>query len=178
MKVFQAMMASLVLACPQAPEGKKRPNGEDMHRFLMFAVFEGLWEDGADPVLLRELRKNPFEFFIPKCSICDAVRQGFDVYLASPKSALSQDCKGPGLPPAIAADLKSATREGKIEGIRKLVERCVTRRFDRLKMSAEEKSVMEEFLAEAMKQGLSAKEDSFGATCPSCMGATRGKPKK
>ena len=176
MKTTMALLAVLAVL-PQA-EQKKAPTREDMHRFLLFAVFEGLWEDGADPAILKELRKNPFEYFVPKCLSCDPVRQGFDVYLASPKSALSNDCKGAGLPKDLSDDLKNPDRKARMEWLRKLNERYVNRRFDRVKMSPQDREVIETFLQEGRKQGMAAKDDSFGAYCPSCEGALRSKPKK
>jgi hypothetical protein len=175
MKTLIATLA-LLLAVPQAEE-KKAPTREDMRRFLMFAVFEGLWEDGADLAVIKELRKKPFEYFIPKCYLCDAVRQGIDVYLAAPVAALG-DAKGAGLPKPIADALKNPDRTPRLDGLRRLTERYVLRRFDRVKMSDEDRATMESFLQEARKQGMSVKEDSFGAFCPSCEGALRSKPKK
>jgi hypothetical protein len=178
MKTIQATTMAVLLAFPHVPQEKPSPTRADLHRFLFFGVFEGLWEDGANVGLIRELRKNPIDYFVAKCFICDAVRQGFDVYLASPGSALGEDSRGPGLPKEITDDLKNPDRKARLQGIQKLVERYVTRRFDRTRMTAEERKVLEGLLEGARKEGMTVKEASFGESCPSCEGATRAPIRK
>ena len=182
MKALMAGVISAALVAPTIPQAEpaKVPSPADMHRFLLFAVFEGLWEDGADVTLIRTIRANPWTHFVAKCPICDAVGQGMDVYAAAPRSLLNADreVKGIGLPAEIAAELKSETRETRLAGLEHLVERYVKRRFKCVRMTDEETRQMRRLLDEGWGAGMSAKEEKFGSFCPSCNGATGRKPKK
>jgi len=83
---------------------------------------------------------------------------------------------GDGLPKETVEALKSddiKTRHGALE---KLVDKYVTQRFARLKMTEQESDRMRVALKIGMKEGLEAmkrtrSEERFPSSCPSCEGA-------
>lgn len=166
------------LAIPACVQEKKGGvDRAEMHRFLYFAVYEGLWEDGADAALIRSLRVKQDEHFVVKCYICNAVRHAFDAYAAAPNALFGDMGKGTGLPKEIHDDLKDAKRETRLRGLERLVERYISRRYERLRMTEEEKAAMKARLEEERKFAMSVKENSFGEFCPSCEGAVQRKKK-
>src|SRR2546428_204151 len=139
MKTLMIALIGVLVAAPAAvPQAElPKPIGMgDMHRFLFFAVFEGLWEDGANVALIKQVRLNPWDLFIGKCPICNAVGQGFDVYSAAPRPLGEHvEGKGTGLPIEIASDLRSFQRDSRLRGLDHLVDRYVKRRFERIRMT-------------------------------------------
>ncbi|HXX93531.1 MAG TPA: hypothetical protein VEN81_07850 [Planctomycetota bacterium] len=150
-----------------------RTEGELRSRFLFLAVFEGLWEDGADPGVIQAILQKRWDHFIPKCPICHPVSHAFGLYAKSEDVELYPS-RGKGLPKELQDGLRSPERKERLTAILKLVERYVSRRFAQTKMSDEERTNMRQWLWMGRKEGLSMKGGGFGDFCPSCSGATDG----
>jgi hypothetical protein len=172
------MLAVIAAACVTPQAAPPKLDKGDMHRFLFFAVYEGLWEDGFETGSLSPVLKNVEEHFVTKCHICNAVRQAIRAYAFAPKDQLQNEGKGTNPPKEVADGLKSEKREERLKAIQLLVDRYVARRFDRVKMTDDERRQMKSILDDERKRGMSAKGSGFGDFCPSCDGATGAKPKK
>lgn len=163
------------LGCALDPEGEGASDlsAVERSRFLFLAVFEGLWEDGADPALLKPLLENHRLHFVPKCPICTPVAHAMDVYVGSGDSPYWES-RGEVFPEALARALRSSDREARLRGLRDLASRYVARRFERIRIPPAEKQRLRELIAEGEKEGMALLDPGFGTTCPSCSGATRG----
>ena len=162
------MMAAFAMAA--LPQSK--PRTIEPAEFLRKAVVEGLQEDGADRAFVKGCIVEKGELFVPKCRICESVRQGFADYAAAPDNA----GPGKGIPKDIADELKHAARVARLNALERLVDRYVTRNYERLKMSAEERAKLQETLEAWKKNGMKMKElgsPNFGDFCPSCNAAAR-----
>lgn len=163
------ILAGLALvACGQA-KARKIESGE----FLRKAVTEGLKADGADRALVKACITDERNLFVRKCPICEPVRQGFAAYGNDPAPV-----QGKGFPKDIADDLKNPDRLVQLKAVERLVDRYVSRHYERLKMSAEERQAMQAALADGKKEGMKMKElgsPTFGDFCPSCNGAAKAK---
>ena len=167
-------LAALALAaCGQGSEATQtKPRTFEAGEFLRKAVVEGLKEDGADRAFVKECIADKGELFVPKCRICDAVRKGFDEYGAA------QDKPGPGegIPKDIVDELKHAARLARLNALERLVDRYVSRHYERLKMTPEERRALQATLEVWKKNGMKMKElgaPNFGDFCPSCNGAAK-----
>ena len=142
----------------------------DPAEFLRKAVVEGLKEDGADRVFVKECITDRRELFVMKCPICEPVRQGFAEYAKAVPTA------GKGIPKDIVDDLKNPARQTQLKALERLVDRYVSRHYDRLKMSAEDRQKMQAEMEARKKDGMKMKElgsPNFGDFCPSCNGAAK-----
>jgi hypothetical protein len=163
------ILAVLLLAGCSAPPA----SDEDRSRFLLFAVLEGLWADGPDPALLQPLLNQPRDHFVPKCPICTPVAHAVRMYVEGSDVPV-YGARGNGFPKELADGLKSADRAKRLNALQGLVARYVDRRFAR--MSAGERSEMKKYLDVGKQDGMALMEPEFGRACPSCSGATGGKP--
>jgi hypothetical protein len=145
---------------------------KERSRFLMMAVLEGLWEDGAKPDLIQAIVKDPWSVFVPKCPICMPVRHAFRILAAAPPPDM-YDSRGPGLPAALEAQLRDVDVPTRKKGLMALVDRYVERRFERVKMSDEEKGRLRRLIAEGRKIGTGYMNPAPGDFCPSCEGAVK-----
>jgi hypothetical protein len=146
---------------------------EDRSRFLLMAVLEGLWADGPDPELLKPLLDRPRDHFVPKCPICTPVAHAVRMYVESSDVPV-YGARGNAFPRGLAVGLESAERSGRIRALEALVARYVDRRF--AQMSPAERSEMKRTLDVGKQDGMALMEPEFGRACPSCSGATGGKP--
>lgn len=164
-----AAVFAVLLALQDNPQGQAE---KERARFLTMAVFEGLWEDGIQADLLQALAKDNFQLFVPKCPICLPVRHAFQILAAAPPPQI-YDSRGPGLPPAIEAHLRAADLPTRKKGLMALVDRYVERRFERVKMTEEEKGRLKRLIQEGRKLGTSLMNPKAGDFCPSCEGAAK-----
>jgi hypothetical protein len=162
------LVVLLLAGCSAPPVGD-----EDRSRFLLFAVLEGLWADGPDPSLLQPLLNQPRDHFVPKCPICTPVAHAVRMY-AEGSDVPVYGARGNAFPRELADGLKSADRTKRIKALEGLVGRYVDRRFAR--MSAAERAEMKKYLDVGRQDGMALLEPAFGPACPSCTGATGGKP--
>jgi mono/diheme cytochrome c family protein len=164
------LAAVLVQAAPA-----KAPDAAEVQRFLAFAVFEGLWEDGADPALAGQIAREPYEeWFVPKCTICHGVRQGLLSYASAPDETMGGS-RGQAFPKELAAGLRSSKREERLKALGTLVDRYVARRLDRLKLSDDERASFRDALARYKKLAMAILlKAKFPGGCPSCTGASPG----
>lgn len=153
--------------CTGTAQDAEVPDSERT-RFLFFAILEGLWEDGADRLLI--IKGGDRSHFVTKCPICTPVSHAFKVYGESSDVPIYAS-RGPGLPKELEDGLKSEKREERLKAIELLVKRYVDRRFDRLRMTEAQNAAMRQLLEEGRKSGMSMKAKSFGPACPSCEGA-------
>lgn len=162
----------------QVPVEVAKPRLFDSWTFLRGAVVEGLKEDGADRAFVRESIVGKSELFVLKCPICEPVRKGFTEYGSAEPGEKPE--AGKGIPKDIADELRYAARVARLNALERLVDRYVSRHYDRLQMSAEERRRMQTTLEEARKEGMRMKElgptsKTFGDFCPSCNGAAKAK---
>jgi hypothetical protein len=146
---------------------------EASRRFLFFAVFEGLWEDGADPALIKGILGKRSEHFVENCPNCTPVAHAFSVY-ANSTDIDNLPSRGTGLPKDLQDDLKSPNRPTRLKALEKLVDRYVSRRFEQSRMSDDETKKMRNRLQMGKKYAMGLLPESFGDHCPSCSGATKG----
>jgi hypothetical protein len=172
-KIPLLVLASLMLtACRQ----EEKPRKFDSDVFLHGAVVEGLTEDGADRAFVKESLTGQ-ELFVQKCPVCEPVRKGFLDYART--ESKDKPPAGKGLPKEIVEDLQKPDRASKRQALERLVDRYVSRHYDRLKMSTEERRLMHTALEIGKKAGMQMKElgpnKGLFDFCPSCNGATQAK---
>jgi hypothetical protein len=182
------MLASLALAAcepgsdpvalaPQVQVEPKKPRSFDPWGFLRKAVVEGLTEDGVDRVFVKESIAGRRDLFVEKCLICESVRTGFQDYAST--APAEKPASGPGIPKDIVDELRFAARVARLNALERLVDRYVSRHYDRLQMTAEERRLMQTALEDGRKEGMILKElgpnKGFGDFCPSCNGAAKAK---
>ncbi len=160
--------ALLAAGCAASPP----PGVSDAERsrFLLMAVLEGLWEDGADPRLFKPLLEKPLEHFVPKCPLCTPVAHAIRMYVETPDVPV-YGARGSGFPAPIADGLRSPDRAKRVKALENLVARFVARRFERTGANEE----LRKYLEVGKQDGMALMEPGFGDACPSCSGATRVK---
>jgi hypothetical protein len=167
-----SLVAALTLAAP-AWTAQVKPGPLDPAEFLRKAVAEGLKEDGADRAFVKDCIADKRELFVLKCPICEPVRNGF-VEHANAKEPVT----GKGIPKDIVDDLKNPVRLAQLKAIERLVDRYVSRHYERLKMSADDRQKMQAEMDVRKKEGMKMKalgSPKFGDFCPSCNGAAKAK---
>jgi hypothetical protein len=153
------------------------PIGEFLHK----AVVEGLKEDAAERAWVKERLADQRNLFVLKCPICEPIRSGLAEYgNAVPKDPPVAPEEGRGVPKDIVDDLKNPTRLIQLKALERLIDRYVSRHYERLKLTPEERRAMLTALEEGKKQGMEMKElgpqkKDFGDFCPSCNGAAKAK---
>ena len=169
-------IAAAIAAAAAAQENEVK--SIDRTRFLFAAVSEGLAEDGFDPKLAGEIIESARKWFVKKCPVCDAVRLGFIAYKASCDQWPSKGdpWSGSRVPEETMKKLKSEDTATRHKAFESLVSKYVRARFDRFKMTPEQRDRMQELLKVGMKEGLeslkqSGQEAQFPESCPSCEGA-------
>jgi hypothetical protein len=173
------LLAAFVLtACGQGSAAK--PQTIDPGDFLRKAVTEGLKEDGADRAFVKACIADRSSLFVLKCPICEPVRMGFSEYGSSRSGEKPlAPAEGKGIPKDIVDGLKDPARPAGLKGIERLVDRYVSRHYERLGMSADDRKKMQAALEERKKEGMKMKElgpqKDFGDFCPSCNGAAKAK---
>ena len=155
---------------------RRMPIGE----FLRKAMEEGLNEDAADRLWVKERIADQNGLFVLKCPICDPIRKGFAEYgKAQPKESPGAPAEGKGVPKDIVDDLNNSTRLTQLRALERLVDRYVSRHYERLGMNLEERRRMQAALEDGKKEGMRMKElgpqKDFGDFCPSCNGAAKAK---
>lgn len=178
-RISIAAMTAVLLGAPRAQDPPaERPDGETS-RFIFFAVFEGLVEDGApDAVVDRILQKNDkgaYRHFVPGCPIClptinaclaYQLRDRFDEgWKGDPYGA------GPGLPEELAKLLKGESIQELRQGIERLVSRYVDRRCELLRLTEAERAGVRSAIEAGRKQGMKLIGQTDMKECPSCDGA-------
>jgi hypothetical protein len=148
------------------------PEEKELARFLTLAVFDGLWEDGAEADVVKDLAKDDHPVYIYKCPICMPVLHAFKMLAAAPPPPM-YDGRGAGLPKEIVGALKAGDLPTRKKGFEALVKRYVERRFERLKMTDEEKTRLRALIERGRKAGMSYKSLPAGDFCPSCDGASK-----
>jgi len=149
------------------------PEEKELARFITFAVFEGLFEDGAEADVVEAVSNDNFkQLFIPKCPLCLPVLHAFRVMAAAPKPLLF-DGRGKGLPKEVLNALRSADLSARKKGLEALVKRYVDRRFERLKMSDEEQTRLRGLMEAGRKKAMGFNTLQPGDFCPSCDGAAQ-----
>ena len=146
----------------------------DPKEFLQKAVLEGLKEDGADPAFIKDRISGRPELFVIKCPICEPVKQSFAKYASGP----APDKAGKGLPKDIVDDLKNPTRTVQLKALERLVDQYVSRHYERLKMSDQQRKDLQAKLEVLKKEGMRMVDlgDQKGFDfCPSCNGAAKAK---
>ncbi len=174
MKVL--LMASLALAACEQDSVPEKPRTFDSGTFLRDAVVQGLKEDGADRNFVQESLTGQ-DLFVLKCPVCEPVRKGFIEY-GYAKSAQNPPI-GPGIPKDVVDELKKPDRLARLKAVERLVDRYVSRHYDRLKMTGEERRKMRAVLEDGKKEGMGLKEmgpnKGLFDFCPSCNGAAKAK---
>jgi hypothetical protein len=174
------LLASLALAaCGQESKSPPaKPRRISIEEFVHQAVTEGLKEDAADRAWVKERIADQGGLFVLKCPICEPMRRGFAHYgSADPKDTPVAPAPGKGVPKDIVEDLKNPTRLTQLKALERLVGRYVSRHYERLHLSAEERQALRAALEAGKKEGMAMKEyqKGFGDFCPSCDGASKAK---
>ena len=168
--------------CVGSSEGCKTPpetvlGKSDQTRFVMFAVLEGLFRDGANTDLVKEILESPKPgHFVYKCPVCMPVKEAFEMYLVGQDGVFFYPYRpwGKGWPDGMESRLRSLDREVRLSAIKDLVARYVGARFKKLRFTAAERSQMKELLEDAKEFGNSVKKPDFGPSCANCLGAVSG----
>jgi hypothetical protein len=176
------LLAALALtACGQESNGPStKPRRMPMGEFLRNAVLEGLKEDAADRLWVKERLAVQNGLFVLKCPVCDPIRSGLAEYgNTQSKETPGAPAQGKGVPKDIVDDLKNPARLIRLGALERLVDRYVSRHYERLGMNPEERQRMHAALEEGKKEGMRMKElgpqKDFGDFCPSCNGAAKAK---
>lgn len=99
-------------------------------------------------------------------------KDNFQILAAAPPPELF-DSRGPGLPAALEAQLRAADLPTRKKGLMALVDRYVERRFERVKMTDEQKGRLHRAILEGRKRGAGHLNPKAGDFCPSCEGAVK-----
>ncbi len=179
------LVAFALAACGKGSEAAQpaqseapKPRTIEPLEFLRKAVAEGLKEDGADRAFVKECIADKHELFVLKCRICAAVQYGFSEYGSAKVETKPVPAEGKGIPKDIVDELKHATRVARLNALERLVDRYVSRHYERLKLSGEERRTLSAKLEDLKKDGMKMKElgsPTFGDFCPSCNGAAKTK---
>ena len=78
-KLGLLLLGIALIGCHGSDSKKLEIN--DLYRFLVDAVLQGLTEDGANPKAIKAILESPDPHFILKCHICNGVRWGFVKYV-------------------------------------------------------------------------------------------------
>lgn len=174
-----------VLTLSVVPDGDRtKPLGRyDCNRFLFFAVLEGLVVDGVpDETVAKILEQKDGHFvnFVYACQICSPTIEALKAYAM--REEFFHGRKGdplvgkPEVPAEIARLLDHSEAAKRREGIERLVNRFVERRFKELRYTEAETQPVRLALAEAKKRGgvMSPAQKAEMPDCPSCKGAASG----
>jgi hypothetical protein len=164
-----ALLALALLPWAQAAPASNLTE-DDRTRFLVAAVFEGLVEDGPDPLLFAYVLTERDAHFVAKCPICWPVVDGMRAYF---NYKPAYPCGVRGFPEEIRIGFRNTDRKVRLKAIEAMIGRYVARRFERMAMTDVDKARMRALLEEGKKAGMSFKEKEFGDYCPSCTGATK-----
>jgi hypothetical protein len=176
------MLAVSVCAVPDGD--RTRPlESRDLNRFLFFAVLEGLIVDGVpDETVARVLEQKDGRYvnFVYACGICGPTIEALKAYALREEFYYAR--KGDPLvgkaelPAGIARLLAHSEAVKRREGIERLVNRYVERRFQELRYTEAESKPVRLALEEAKKRGgvMSPEQQADLKECPSCKGAAVG----
>jgi len=158
-------------APPPPARADRKLTRDDMTQFLIGAIFEGLVEDWPDPALLQPILEKRDAHFVAECPNCTRVFDGLNAYVHLRSTASSpHEVRFPG---ELGDGLRDPDRAVRLKAIEALVERYVTRHFERLDMTAGEKNSMKNLLIMGRTYGITVKKEEFGDYCPSCSGANK-----
>jgi hypothetical protein len=173
-----------LLALALAPDGDrtKAPEGRDLNRFIFFAVLEGLVAESVpDETVAKilEQKDGRYVHFVYACGICTPTIEALRAYAM--RGQFYHARKGDPLAgkPALPADLQGLLdhpeAEKRREGIEKLVNRFIERRFEELRYTEAERTPMRSALLQERKRaaGMLARQPDL-KDCPSCRGAAAG----
>jgi hypothetical protein len=139
------------------------------HRFVFYAILEGLYEDGVSDEALKLIvpdvksmanLKDPEKTnFIPSCPLCTPAFDAFCAYKSRPifhgQEASKTDSFGDGLPEATLVKLRGAPTERR-NAIRDLIEKYIARRLELLYLEVEEREDVMLRLREVRQDGHAA----------------------
>ena len=175
-------------AAPVVPDSDRtRPiEPRDLNRFLFFAALEGLVIDGVpDETVARilEMKDNHHVNFVYACQICHPMIEALKAYAMREKFFYGRKLVDPlvgkpTLPAEISLLLDHSDPVKRREGIGRLVNRCVERRFKEMRYTEAEATPIRLALANAKKKGgvMSPAQRAEMKECPSCRGAAAGSP--
>jgi CheY-like chemotaxis protein len=143
----------------------------DMNDFLRQAVTDGLYADRFPVQLAQKIKDNESTFFVTKCPICMPVGNALNAYLR-----IKTKHKRTKTPNDILKGFASEDKTARQIAFSALIERYVTKAYDKLEASPTAKKALLQALEEGKKSGMAKKRAEFGTFCPSCEGAC--KPKK
>lgn len=167
------------------------------HRFVFYAVLEGVYEDGISDEAINLIVPNPKSMadlvhpqrtnFIQSCPLCTPAFDAFCAYKARPvfhgQEASKTDSFGEGLPAATLANLRGTPSQRR-NAIRDLIEKYIARRLEILYLDVEDREDVTLRLRELRNNGhLALKRVKNGAEgealkkvyadwefCPNCTG--------
>jgi len=183
---MRSLALVFALLATAAPDGDRtKPLGPyDRNRFLFFAVLEGLVEDGVPSETVErilEQKDGRYVNFVYACQICHPTIDALRAYAMRDRFYYGH--KGdplvgkPALPVEIQVLLDHTGSVNKRrEGIEKLVNRYVERRFKELRYTEAEAKPIRDALALAKKEGgvMLTRLPTELKECPSCRGAAAG----
>lgn len=159
------------------------------HRFIFYAVLEGVYEEGfSEETVSTLLGEKGTEHFVIGCPICEPAYDALHAYRDAPKftsKKVSQKGFGTGLSDEERA-LVSGTVEDRRKFIRTLVSRWIEARFSLLKLPEDREKALRESLRKMSEKGTALLENfkkggngdllskvyADWEFCPSCSGAT------
>lgn len=177
-----ALFGALALSAVPDGDRTKPLAGPDLNRFLFFAVLEGLVVDGVpDETVgkILEQKDGRYVNFVYACEICNPTIEALKAY--SMRERFFYGRKGdplvgkPTLPRELLGLLDHAEAAKRREGIEKLVNRFVERRFKELRYTETESTPVRNALSGAKKRAtLMLAQQTELKDCPSCRGAATG----
>lgn len=137
------------------------------HRFIFFAVLEGLYEDGvsSDDVnrMLKVEKGQSYDHFISHCPICTAVLQAMQVYASRAdigrmykgiNHRTTESTFGPGLAENVQSNLMSDDPEIRLKTMYQLVSTWFNRRLVRSNLSHEERATLVREIEAGKEEGM------------------------
>jgi hypothetical protein len=169
--MFRWCVAAVVAAVLGGPTVVAKP--ADPGEFLVRAITDGLTADGVSRDLAARLARN--DDFIKKCKLCNLTQHALATYAEQPGQPAAES--GKGLKAEFVAKLKSEDAMVRQAALRSLVDRYVTRGFERRNVSKEARRQLLADFQEMRQAAMPALPDGQ-KFCPSCDGACQVRPRE
>ena len=151
---FLTLLLAIVNASTAAPV-------DERFQFLYLATLEGAYVDGltneeADRILMREGGKGAYLHFIYACPICMPVLNSLLTYRARPElfGYKQPPVMGTGLPEDLRKQLASDDLAIRLKAVNALLARWVDRRLQMLNLTPEQRLVWDKRFEDGRKEGM------------------------
>ena len=134
---------------------------DERFQFLYLATIEGALVDGltneeADRILMRDGGKGAYQHFIYACPICMPVLNGLLAYRARPElfGYKKPPVMGTGLPEELRKQLASDDLAIRLKAVNALLARWVDRRLEMLSLTPEQRTIWDKRFEDGRQEGM------------------------